>query len=71
MAHLSADAVKAFSLTSHVASSASDGGCDHMKCSACGRDFSWSQQPVEVPCNCLNLTRPGGDMKTFKVRPFC
>jgi len=44
-----------------------DGGCDHMKCSACGRDFSWSQQPVEVPCNCLNLTRPGGDMKTFKM----
>ena len=33
-----------------------NGGCDHMRC-ACGHRFNWSQAQVEVPCNCLNLSR--------------
>ena len=38
-----------------------EGGCDHMLCS-CGHRFNWSNQPTEVPCDCLNL-RPQGQPK--------
>ena len=44
------------------------GGCNHMTC-VCGSHWSWSAQPVEVPCHCLNLKTDGGKLQPWGCLP--